>query len=231
VKQIVPGLYAFTGLMMGRVYLIEDPDGLTIIDAGLGSAAAKILQQLTAAGRQAADVKRILITHAHPDHVGGLPALQAATGAAVFASAAERPVIEGKQPVQGPPKERMPAPFRFMPRPATRFKPTPVARTVADGERLDGVMDGLVVLATPGHSPGHVSFWQPQQRIVFCGDVLMRVGGLRLPIAAFTTDMDEDKRSIRTLAALQPRLVCFGHGLPLYRDTAATLQAFAQRQT
>ena len=40
-KQIVPGLYAFTGLMMGRVYLIEDPDGLTIIDAGLHNAAAQ----------------------------------------------------------------------------------------------------------------------------------------------------------------------------------------------
>jgi glyoxylase-like metal-dependent hydrolase (beta-lactamase superfamily II) len=229
-KQIIPGLSAFTGLMMGRVYLIEDPDGLTIIDAGVGSAAPKILQQLEAAGRQAQEVKRILITHAHPDHVGGLPELQAATGAAVIASALERPVIEGQQMIQGPPPERMPTLLRWMPPPTMRFKPTPVARTVAEGDRLDEVMGGLEILETPGHSPGHLSFWQPEQRIVFCGDVLMRLGGLRLPIAAFTTDMDEDKRSIRKLAALQPRMVCFGHGLPLYRDTAATLAAFARRQ-
>ncbi len=229
-KQIIPGLYTFTGLIMGRVYLIEDPDGLTLIDTGIGNAVPKILRQLQAAGRTARDVKRILITHAHPDHIGGLPALHAATGAQVITSAGERSVIEGEIPIQGPPRDRQSALMKLMPRPSPLSTPTPVDQVVGDGAMLKEVMGGLQVIATPGHAPDHISFWQPQQRILFCGDVLMRLGGLRLPPAAFTVDMAEDKRSIRRLAALRPRLVCFGHGLPLGRNAADTVQAFADRQ-
>jgi glyoxylase-like metal-dependent hydrolase (beta-lactamase superfamily II) len=95
-EQVVSGVHMFTGLMVGRVYLLEGDDGLTLIDASIPPAANKILQQLQAAGHQPGDVKRILITHAHPDHVGALPKLCAETGAQVWASAVEQPVIKGK---------------------------------------------------------------------------------------------------------------------------------------
>jgi glyoxylase-like metal-dependent hydrolase (beta-lactamase superfamily II) len=231
VQQILPHLYTFTGLLVGRAYLIDDPDGLTIIDAGLGSAAAKILHQLQAAGRKPSDVKRILITHAHPDHVGGLPALRAATRAQVIASAGERPVIEGRIPVPRPAPAQLSGLNRLVRMPVTTFKPTPVDRIVEDGEVLAEVLGGLRVVATPGHAPGHLAFWQPQARLLFCGDVLMHFRGLRLPIAVGTVDMAENRRSIRTLAALQPRMICFGHGVPLRRAAAETLHAFAKRET
>ncbi len=98
-KKIIPGVSTFTGLIVGRVYLIEDADGLTVIDTGLDLAANQIVRQLQAIGRTAADVKRIVITHAHPDHIGGLPRLKALTGAQVIASSIECPVIEGKIPI------------------------------------------------------------------------------------------------------------------------------------
>lgn len=229
-KQIIPRLYRFTGLLVGRVYAIEDPDGLTLIDTGMALAADKILQQLQAAGRAPQDVKRILITHAHPDHVGGLPALQAATGAQVIASAGERPVIEGQIPIPRPEADQLTGLTRLLRVPLTTLKPTPVDRVVGDGEVLTEVMSGLQVLATPGHAPGHVAFWQPHARILFCGDVLMHMEGLRLPIAIATVDMAENKRSIQVLARRQPRLILFGHGVPLGHNTADTLQAFADRQ-
>jgi glyoxylase-like metal-dependent hydrolase (beta-lactamase superfamily II) len=99
-KYILPGLYTFTGLLMGWVYAIEDTDGLTIIDAGLDSAAGKVVKQLEAAGRKASDVKRILITHGYPDHVGGLPRLKAATRARVLTLAEDRAAIEGREPIE-----------------------------------------------------------------------------------------------------------------------------------
>ena len=121
-QQIMPGVHAFTGLLMGRVYALEDADGLTLIDAGLGLAAGKVLKQLQASGREASDVKRILITHAHPDHVGGLVKLQTATGAQVVAHSLERPVIEGQAFIA-----RRTSGIRL---PNTKMKPAPVQREV-----------------------------------------------------------------------------------------------------
>jgi glyoxylase-like metal-dependent hydrolase (beta-lactamase superfamily II) len=227
-KRIVAGVYTFSGLQVGRVYLTEDADGLTLIDTGLAGAADAILRQIAALGRGAHDVRRILITHAHPDHIGGLPRLKAATAAQVWVSAADRAVTEGVAPVPRPPLAALRGAARLMGRmmgPQT-LRGTPVDRELRAGEILPEVLGGLQVIAAPGHSPGHLAFWQPERRLLFCGDVLMHVAGLRLPVAAFTVDMAEDRRSAARLAALDPAVVCFGHGPPLTRDAAATLRAF-----
>lgn len=223
-KPVAPGVYCFTGLVVGRVHLIEDPDGLTIIDTGLELAAARILRQVAAHGRKATDIRRILITHAHPDHVGGLPALQLATGAQVFASAIERPVIEGKIPVPRVPPEKLSGLIRLRP-PETIFKPCPVHQELQGGETLP-VLGGLQAVFTPGHAPGHLAFWQPEQRLLFCGDVLFNLPKLRLPFAMLTVDMQENIRSIRKLVELQPETVIFGHGEPLHK-AAPALRRFA----
>jgi glyoxylase-like metal-dependent hydrolase (beta-lactamase superfamily II) len=209
VQQIVPGVYAFTGLLMGRVYALESADGLALIDAGLGLAAGKVLKQLQAAGRAASDVKRILVTHAHPDHIGGLAKLQAATGAQIVAQALEWPVIA---------------------RQASALKPMTAARCeVQGGETLPEVLGGLQVILSPGHTRGHVCFWQPDRRLLFCGDVVMRLWGLKLPFPVVTVDMNENKRSIKKLAELGADVVCFGHGQPLTHNAASQLRAFAAK--
>jgi glyoxylase-like metal-dependent hydrolase (beta-lactamase superfamily II) len=229
VRKIAAGLYTFTGLVLGRVYLIEDPDGLTIVDAALPWAAWAIARQLVAAGRRPAEVKRILVTHGHPDHAGGLPRLKAITGAQVIASGAERAVIEGKAPVARRPPEGPPAIGRRAWPPKVTLQGTPVDRVVEDGETLAEVMGGLRVIATPGHTPGHISFWQPDRRILFCGDVIAASLGMRLPSPTWTVDMDENRRSIKRLADLEPAIVCFGHGRPLTRDAAQRIRNFASR--
>jgi glyoxylase-like metal-dependent hydrolase (beta-lactamase superfamily II) len=217
-KQIVPRLHTFTGLLMGRVYCIEDADGLTIIDAGLALAASRVLKQIEKMGRQPSDVKRILVTHAHIDHVGGLPGLKAATGAQVICSTIEKPFTEGKKPI-----------VRKGGQPGPTMKGTPVDRTVDDDEILTEVLGGLQVVATPGHSPGQIAFWQPDLNLLICGDTMMNVFGLRLPFAAFTTDMAEARRSISKVARLQPRILCFGHGQPLMEKAAEKVSEFAKR--
>ena len=111
-----------------------------------------------------------------------------------------------------------------------RLKGTPVDRTVEDGDVIDEVMGGLQVIATPGHSPGQVAFYQPERKILFTGDTMMNAfsfNGLRLPFAVATPDMDEAKRSIRKVAQLDIEIACFGHGQPLTQDAAAQIRAFA----
>lgn len=221
-KQILPGFHMFTGFVTGHVYLIEDTDGITLIDAAIRPSAGTIINQIKAKGHTLAAVKRILITHAHPDHIGALPKLKAATGAQVYASALEKPVIEGQQPAQRRAKQ---------PRlPEMRFPATPVDRVIAGGEVLSEVMGGLQVIATPGHAPGHLSFWQPEQRVLISGDVVFHMPwGITLPFPIVTVDMAENKRSVAKLLPLEPQVICFGHGAPITQDAAGKLRAFATR--
>lgn len=231
-REIAANVYMFAGLMVGRVYAIKDPDGLTVIDAGLPLAADRILRQVTAAGYAPADVKRILITHAHPDHVGGLPALQAATGAEVFTSGIEAPIVEGTMPQQLVPLAQLKPLDRLMRGGREEGEPlagTPVARTLEDGALLPEVMGGLQAVLTPGHTPGHTAFWQPERRVLFCGDALMHFTGLSGPFQGFSWDLPEIERSVRKIADLAPDVVCFGHGAPLVKDAARQVREFAAR--
>ncbi|HEX8600926.1 MAG TPA: MBL fold metallo-hydrolase [Chloroflexia bacterium] len=231
-REIIPGIYTFTGLIVGRVYAIEDPDGLTLVDASVKVAAARIIDQLRKAGREPHDVKRILVTHAHPDHVGGLPELQRLTGAEIICSELERPVTEGKVAIGmiSPYKEILES--RRIKPPNTVLPGTPVDRAVNEGDVLHEVLGGLHVLLTPGHALGHITYWQPERRIAFCGDVIMHLidaVGLTLPIGPLTPDMDENRRSIQRVASLEPEVLLFGHGKPLLENTARRVQEFSDR--
>lgn len=231
-KYIAPGLYTFENLLVGRVYLIEDADGLTLIDGGLPLATNRIIRQITGSGRRLSDIKRILLTHAHPDHVGALPELQARSGAAVIACEIEKPYAEGTLPVVRPDPESLSSWERLMPTMPMPGKLPTVDRTVRDGDVIAEAMGGLQVIATPGHSPGHVSFWQPECKILFAGDVLMNafgVSGLRLPFTVSTPDMAENIRSVRKIAELDAEIACFGHGEPIMQDAAAKIRACAQQ--
>lgn len=221
----------FGGLPPGRVYLITEGDGLTLIDTSLSFAAGPILRQIRKLGYAPEAVRRILITHAHPDHIGALPALVHATGAEVWASRLERPVIEGAIPMMRPPAQDLRGLARLMAGGSPSLFPhVPVARMLRDGEVLDEVFGGLQVIATPGHAPGHLSFWHPERRALIVGDVMVHLPTrLMLPPAAFTYDMAENIRSIGRVARLEPHIACFGHGEPLLASTVKRIGDFAQR--
>ncbi len=91
----------------------------------------------------------------------------------------------------------------------------PVTRVLREGDSVEG----FEVLEVPGHSPGALAFWRQRDRVLVCGDVLGNVGlhrgrvRLVLPPAALSWDVEDNRRSARRLAALRPRLACFGHGL------------------
>jgi glyoxylase-like metal-dependent hydrolase (beta-lactamase superfamily II) len=228
-EKIIDGIYTVKGLPVGRVYVIEAADGLTVIDATIAGQLPKIEKGLAAINRTVADVKRILITHAHPDHIGSLAALQKASGAKVYVGAKDAHVVRGA-PVDRPSSASLTGLKRFLATamPTPKLEAAPVDRELHEGDVLDEVTPGLTVIAEPGHSPGQVGFWLPSRKLLFAGDVVMLIAGFRLPLSFVTIDMDQAKQSIRKVAAMNPDILCCGHGAPLF-NAAPGLRDFAAK--
>lgn len=217
--EILPNVHIIPNII-ANPYLLIDPDGLTLIDAGLQGSHKKILRYLAGLGYEPHDLKRILITHADFDHVGGLAALKAATGAHIFASQIEaQAMLEGHASRPLKPRSRLTRLlFDLM---ARLFKPASVQadELLLDGQTLPA-LGGLRVVETPGHTPGHISFFAPSAGILFCGDsIVSEQTGLRGSRGANNWDQAKSDESVRKQAALGATIVCSGHG-PVVMDAA-----------
>ncbi len=153
-----------------NLFLIYGTNSVFLVDSGVAGAEKQILDYLTASGRQPQDLQLLILTHAHPDHIGAAAKLQALTGCRVAAHPAARPWIEDT--------ERQAAD-----RPVPGFHklvagPVKVDQLLHDGERLELDELALEVLHTPGHSSGSISLHLPQDRVLFCGDAVPMPGDL-----------------------------------------------------
>ena len=205
-----------------NVYLVEEDDGLTVIDTGLPRGAGAILK--AAAGRP---IARIALTHAHGDHVGSLDELAGkAGGAEVLISGRDARFLAGDKSLD-PGEERGKLRGSY---PAVKTRPT---RTVSPGERIGS----LEVVAAPGHTPGHVAFLDTRDRTLYCGDAYSTLGGLettgrmnpRFPLPGFATwHRPTAAESARALRALDPARLAPGHGKVVESPAAAMDAAIAR---
>jgi hydroxyacylglutathione hydrolase len=189
-----------------------------LIDASTRWAGRRILRQLR--GRS---VRAHALTHAHPDHQGASHEICETLGIPLWCGEGDVAAME----TRGLIRARQPRhPVNTLYDRIWTGPPHPVARALREGDEVAG----FTVLETPGHAAGHVAFWRERDRVLILGDVLANmnadtlVPGLHEPKARFTPDPGRNRESARRLAALEPELVCFGHGKPL-RDPAK-LSAF-----
>jgi glyoxylase-like metal-dependent hydrolase (beta-lactamase superfamily II) len=212
--KIIENVYVVPGVN-ANPYILNDADGLTIIDAGLPGSENKILDYVTNLGKSAHDVKRIIITHADLDHTGGLVALKKATDARTYASKVEAEAIASGKPSR-PIKRTKFSLQRFLhtlkhpPMKPVRFQ---VDEILVDGQILP-VLGGLRVVATIGHTPGHVSLFAPADGILFCGDSMVcdASGNILGSRPQFTWDEALAREAEKIQAALGANIVCSGHG-------------------
>lgn len=197
-----------------NAYLLGD----VLIDAGVRLSTNWLLWQLR--GRKLA---LHALTHAHPDHQGASHAICQQRNIPLWCGTSDADALERAEV-----RELLP------PLLGNRLldwvvsgPPHPVARRLAEGDAVGT----FTVIATPGHTPGHISFWRERDRVLIAGDVLRNMNSLTLlpelglPYDRFTCDQVQNCASVQKIAALRPELVCFGHGPPL-RDPAR-LAAFA----
>jgi glyoxylase-like metal-dependent hydrolase (beta-lactamase superfamily II) len=210
VKQLAAGVWQLKGFPPNaiNVYLVED----VLIDAATRRAGGRILGDLR--GRE---VRAHALTHAHADHQGASHEVCERLGIPFWVGEKDAPLAEDPRKIAGS------QPDHRLNRLAERFwlgPAHPVDRRLNEGDQVAGFR----VLDVPGHSPGHVAFWRESDRVLILGDVLNNVNvttglpGLREPKWFFTHDPEANRRSARSLAGLEPKLVLFGHGAPL-RDT------------
>jgi glyoxylase-like metal-dependent hydrolase (beta-lactamase superfamily II) len=198
-----------TRLGLVNVYLVEEEDGLTVIDTALPRSTKAILA--AAAGFGGKPITTILLTHAHGDHVGSLDELHAALPeAAVVISARDaRLLAKDKTLDPGEPQTKLRGSY-----PGAKTKPT---RTIVPGDTVGS----LEVLASPGHTPGHVSFLDGRDRTLYSGDAYSTLGGVetaakmnpRFPLPGFATwNKPTALQSAKALRALEPARLAPGHG-------------------
>ena len=157
-----------TRLGLVNAYLVREDDGLTVIDTMIGGSAGKII---AAAGATGAPIVRILLTHAHADHIGSLDALKEKLPEAEVIVSARDARLLAKDMSLDPdePKDKLRGGY-----PGAKNKPD---RTVDAGDHVGS----LEVIASSGHTPGHVALLDSRDGTLYCGDVFATVGGSRPP--------------------------------------------------
>jgi glyoxylase-like metal-dependent hydrolase (beta-lactamase superfamily II) len=220
---ITDNLVQLTRLGFVNLYLVRDDDGLTVVDTGLGGLAPEIV---AAAEELGAPIVRIALTHAHGDHAGSWDALhEALPDAEVVMGARESRLLEEERrldPDEPDAKVRGSWPTLE----------TPPSRTVNDGDAVGT----LRVVFTPGHTPGHVAYFDERDGTLIAGDALQTQGGvavagkptLLFPFMAMGTwHKPTAVESARKLRALNPSRLAVGHGKVLDRPGDAMDRAIA----
>jgi glyoxylase-like metal-dependent hydrolase (beta-lactamase superfamily II) len=206
------------------MYLITDPDGLTVIDTGLARSGRPLLTAIAQLGHAPGDLRRIIVTHADGDHTNGLAALKMASGAPAFAHPLEATALAGGHSSRPMKTSGLRGWLFAAVAPWFTARPVTVEQTLADGQMLP-VLGGLQVIFTPGHTPGHISLFAPGAGMLFCGDSLVASrGSLHLSEPAYTWDRPQTIQSARKQAALGARFVCPGHG-PVVVDATGKFPA------
>lgn len=214
----------FTRFGFVNAWLVREDDGLTLIDTTMKGAGKAIR---AAADDLGAPIVRIVLTHAHGDHVGALDELATALPQAeVIISGRDARLMKKDMSYDpGEPHDKLRGSY-----PGAEAAPT---RTVQHGDRIGS----LEVVATPGHTPGHIALLDTRDRTVFCGDVYSTIGGVassaktypRFPLVRMGTWSPAiDLESARMLRALDPARLAPGHGRVVGGPAAAMDAAIAR---
>ncbi len=225
-ERIAPGVYRVDAIGLKNainVLLLENDDGLTLVDTGVAGSVERIKNAIASLGSGPQDLKRIFVTHQHDDHTGGLKGLlEWAPEAEVGSTAHEADVISGRRGLD-PPSNAF---FRRMVR-NTKPPGAPVGKVLREGDSVSGFR----LISTPGHTLGHTSLLRDSDGLLFTADAFgclprrIRVGVRK----ALCTDPQLARHSAVKLLAQDFTTVVMAHGPVLQTDARAKLQRTVER--
>lgn len=224
--QLAPGVWRLplAPFDLLNAFLLEGADGsLTLVDAGVKRSPKKLTAALASLGKAPGDVTHLLLSHAHNDHAGGARAVQEATDARVLTHEREAVYLrEGRMPTP----DSATRGGRLLARTGGGgFAPVDADETFADGALLP-LSGGILVVHTPGHTPGHCSFLHTASGVLLVADALFNVRGLRWSIKTPCTDVALSRTSASRLAELDFDVAGFAHGSHVSTGARAAVRAF-----
>ena len=213
-QSVAEGVGCIPGFV--NSYTLEDGEQVYLVDTGFSSKAKAIVRAFRTADVPLDRVKKILLTHRHPDHMGGAAYLHSGTGAVVECQTEDAPYVDG----------RTKPPMSLLMRLFVRLHPVPVGVELKGGE----IVGPLSVIFVPGHTAGEVAFYDSARKILFSGDsVVEHDGHLALPAPRYATNVRQAVDSLNRLKALEIELLLPGHGQPVRKDVAGLLEELIRR--
>ena len=211
-----------------NTYLVEADNGLVLVDTGMPGSEKRILNAIQSLGRKPGEVKLVLLTHRHLDHIGSAAALKNETSAVLASHPFEKPYVAGTLVIITPKAWSL---YGRIARRAlavgssmakllrlVKYQPVHVDEAADEESILDDVgLDGSVIW-TPGHTKGSVSLFIRKSRVAIIGDLLKaRRGKLVEPL--FMENPSQMRASVQRVLDLHPLTLCPGHGKPLPAST------------
>jgi glyoxylase-like metal-dependent hydrolase (beta-lactamase superfamily II) len=219
VKRVIKGVHVVP-MGMANAFLVEADDGLTLIDAGFPHKEAAVFEAIRTLGRSPRELKHLIFTHGHPDHIGSAAAIVRETGARTYMHPLDISMAESG----GPFRPLTPAPgllrrvlCKLFFDPDKRLEPVAIDQHLTP-EAILPVAGGFEVIHTPGHCSGQVALLWQNGRMLFAGDVVANIMGLGDPLGF--ENLQEGRASQRKVASLSFDAAGFGHGSPIARNAS-----------
>ena len=218
-KRVIKSVH-IVPMGFANAFLIEGDNELTLIDAGFPGKESAVFDAIRGLGRSPDQLKHLVFTHAHPDHIVSAAAIVRETGARTYMHPLDIPIAESGGPFR--PMTPAPGPLgrvlcNLFFHPDERLDPVAIDQPLSPGETLP-IAGGFEVIHVPGHCAGQVALlWHPG-RMLFAGDVCANLMGLGDPLGF--ENLKEGRASQRKLAGLSFDAAGFGHGKPIARDAS-----------
>jgi len=225
--EIIPHVYQVTHRKANIILIVEEE--LTLIDTGFRNSPSYIINYINSLGRSVEDISLIIITHNHLDHAGGLAELKKLTRARIAAHKADLSEREDQLPYRKTVRRLLRIP------PFSIFRPLVYARLrdidiPLEGGEVLSPLGGLEVIHTPGHTPGSISLFSPQRKLLIVGDALNnRYRDIRFPPKMVSISQAQAIDSIKNIARLDFDILCFGHGKPITGDASTRVRDLIKR--